>query len=110
MFDQLRGGRVFSKIDLRSVYYQLKIKKEAVHKLAFQTRYGHYEFLLMPFGLTNGPATFMDMMNIMFREYVDQFIVYSLTIYYYIRKVVKNMKNTCEKYYKRFESINVMLN
>lgn len=75
LFDQLKGAIVFSKIDLRSRYYQLKVKECDVPKTDFKTQYGHYKFLVMSFDLTNAPAAFMDLMNQIFQPYLDRFVV-----------------------------------
>ena len=75
LFDQVQGMRVFSKINLRLGYHQLRIKPKDIAKMTFIIRYGHYEFKVIPFGLGNAPATFMDLLNRVFRLYLDKFVV-----------------------------------
>jgi hypothetical protein len=75
LFDQLKGAKYFSKIDLRSGYYQLRIHTEDVPKTAFVTRYGQHEFTVMPFGLTNAPAYFMNLMNKVSMEELNKFVI-----------------------------------
>ena len=74
LFDQLRGARVYSNIDLRTGYL-LRVRETYIPKTAFRTRYGHFKFTVMPFGLTNAPAAFMDLMYRVFQPYLDQFVV-----------------------------------
>ena len=75
LFEQLSGDKVFSKLDLHSGYHQLKVKKEDILKTAFRTHYGHYEFLVMPFEVTNTPTIFMDLMNQVSGPFLDKFVV-----------------------------------
>src|ERR1700743_629711 len=75
LFDQLRGSKYYSKIDLHTGYHQLRIKEEDIPKTAFRTRYGHFEYTVMPFRLTDASVAFMDLMHIIFQPYLDQFFI-----------------------------------
>ena len=75
LFDQLKGAQVYSKIDLRTGYHQLRVREVDIPKTTFRIRYGHFKFTMMPFGLTNAPKTFMDFMHRVFQPYLDRFVV-----------------------------------
>jgi hypothetical protein len=75
LFDHLKEVAIFSNIDLRSGYHQVRIKNEEIHNTFFRTRYGHYDFVVVPFGLTNLPSTFMCFINSVLRKYLDNFVL-----------------------------------
>ena len=75
LFDQLKGAQVYSKIDLHTGYHQLRVREADIPKIAFRTRYGHFEFTVMPLGLMNAPTAFMDLMHRVFQPYLNQFVV-----------------------------------
>ncbi|GKA04220.1 putative reverse transcriptase domain-containing protein [Tanacetum coccineum] len=115
LFDQLQGSSIYSKIDLRSGYHQLRVRDEDIPKTAFRTRHGHYEFQVMPFGLTNVPVVFMDLMNRMCKPYLDYFVIVfidDILIYsrnkeehaYHLRRILELLKK--EKLYAKFSKCN----
>jgi hypothetical protein len=93
LFDQLKDANIFSKIDLRSRYHQVRIKEEYINNTSFRRKYGHYEFTVVPFGLSNAPVVLMCLMNGVFREYLDKFVIVFLddiTIYYKLEEDHEN--------------------
>nr|GFA02314.1 putative reverse transcriptase domain-containing protein [Tanacetum cinerariifolium] len=115
LFDQLQGSSVYSKIDLRSGYHQLRVREEDIPKTTFKTRYGHFEFQVMPLGLTNVPAVFMDLMNQVCKPYLDKFVIVfidDILIYSkdekeheeHLKAILKLLKK--EELYAKFPSVN----
>src|SRR3989337_2734899 len=110
LFNQLSGAKVFSKIDLRTGYHQLKIKKEDIPKTAFTTRYGLYEYTVMSFSLTNAPAFFMHMMNMVFMDFFDKLWWSSSMTSSSTQRVKKNTRNISEQFCKGSVTISSMQN
>jgi hypothetical protein len=111
LFDQVGGAKIFSKLDLQSDYHQVRIKDEDINKKTFQTRYRHYKFIVIPFGLTNTPTPFMCLINSIFSQYLDNFMVVfidNILVYSkteeehdeHLRIVLKTLKK--HKLYKKF--------
>jgi hypothetical protein len=115
LLDQLQGACVFSKIGLHSGYHQVRVKEEDISKTAFRTRYGHYELLVMSFRLTNAPVVFMDTINRVFHDYLDQFIVvfiddiliYSKMLEKHLRKALERVRR--EQLYAKLNKCNFWL-
>ena len=98
LFDQLRGSTCFSKINLRSRYHQLRIQEQDIPKTAFRSRYWHFEFLVMPFGLMNAPVAFKDLMNRVFHPYLGKFVIIfidNILVYSSSRQKQKRASSYC---------------
>jgi hypothetical protein len=109
IFDRLTSAKFFSKIDLRSGYHQIRLDKDAIPKTAFRTRYGLFEFTVLPFGLSNAPSTFMALMNDVFHTHLDSFvIIYLDDILVYSTTIEVHLLHFCEKDWNYFASISYM--
>lgn len=96
LFDHVRGVTIFSKIDLCSGYHQIRIKEEDIEKITFQTRYRHYDFIVFPFGLTNALVTFFSLMNNIFQQYLDKFVLIFINeILVYFRNIEEHKEHLC---------------
>ena len=109
LFDQLAGAKVFSKIDFRSGYHQIKIPPCDIPKTSFSTRYGLYEYLAMSFGLANASSYFMYLMNMVFMPELNKFIMVSLTTSSFIPRMKRTMKNTYILFFNASKIISYML-
>jgi hypothetical protein len=104
LIDQLQGAQFFSKIDLRSGYWQIPIDADSVHKTAFRTRYGHFEWLVLPFGLTNAPAAFMGLMHTIFRDMLDKGVVIFLDDILIYSKSAEEHENLLREVFTRLRA------
>ena len=104
MFDQLKGSRVYSKIDLHTGYHQLRVRETDILKKTFRTRFGHFELTVMPFGLTNAPTTFMDLKHRVFQSYLDQFVV----VFVDDILIYSQMRIICELFFRHSGTISCM--
>ena len=98
LFDQLWGASWFSKIDLRSGYHQVRVREEYVDKTVFRTHYGHYKFMVIPFGLTNAPIIFMDLMNREYRSMLERAVIVFIVISWCIPRPESSMRSTFESF------------
>ncbi|KAA0058528.1 DNA/RNA polymerases superfamily protein [Cucumis melo var. makuwa] len=105
LFDQLQGATVFSKIDLRSGYHQLRIRDSDIPKTTFRSRYGHYEFIVMSFGLTDAPAVFLDLMKRVFKDFLDSFVIVFIDDILIYSKTEAEHEEHFHKFWRLFEPI-----